>query len=285
MRRIRKPKESADQLIIKCIGGVLLLIFFFAPHAGEMLLGILALGLVCAVTYLIAKHIAKKEKQHTQIYAGIRPLAVHRDGLADALKTAEDAGVYVKQTPKAEKPTPRYTTADSLITKGEKQFYDVLKRAVPEAAIHTKVRVSDVIQHTTGFIGDFRRVSQFHFDWVICDPRTYKPILAVELDDSSHRQWRNKRNDETKDQAAKEANFPILRFPWARTYNENEIRNKIAVVVNRSADEAEKRKGNSDTKKCPRCKGVIIERIAKATGNKFLGCSEFPKCRYVVKIN
>ena len=31
---------------------------------------------------------------------------------------------------------------------------------------------------------------------------------------------------------------------------------------------------------CPRCKSELVERIAKASGNKFIGCSSFPKCRY-----
>lgn len=34
---------------------------------------------------------------------------------------------------------------------------------------------------------------------------------------------------------------------------------------------------------CPRCGAALIERIAKTganAGNRFLGCSAFPRCRY-----
>ena len=34
---------------------------------------------------------------------------------------------------------------------------------------------------------------------------------------------------------------------------------------------------------CPRCTGKLLERTAKATGQKFLGCNQFPKCRYTEK--
>jgi hypothetical protein len=31
---------------------------------------------------------------------------------------------------------------------------------------------------------------------------------------------------------------------------------------------------------CPRCNGELVERTAKSTGNKFMGCKNFPKCRF-----
>ena len=31
---------------------------------------------------------------------------------------------------------------------------------------------------------------------------------------------------------------------------------------------------------CPRCGGELAERTVKATGNKFMGCKNFPKCRF-----
>lgn len=40
-------------------------------------------------------------------------------------------------------------------------------------------------------------------------------------------------------------------------------------------------------KKCPRCGGKLVLRMAKKgdfTGNKFYGCSNFPKCRYIENI-
>ncbi|GHU97132.1 topoisomerase [Clostridia bacterium] len=36
-------------------------------------------------------------------------------------------------------------------------------------------------------------------------------------------------------------------------------------------------------KLCPKCGNPLVERTAKASGNKFYGCSTFPKCRYMEK--
>jgi len=345
MARYRKKRhnESLATLAIKGIGGILLLIFFLVPHGARIVIVILALGLACGAAYLIANYIAIKNKRKTEPYRNIDSSNVQTNGLSNALRTSQNAGVNVERVKPFEqaikdaagmvnyeksshleksseikqsirgahteiktfhkenvhftkedyerieknasdKKPPRYITAKSLITKGEEQFYAVLKKAVPEAEIHAKVRVSDVIQNTTGYIGDFRSISQFHFDWVICDPHNSKPILAVELDDSSHRQWRNKKNDETKNQAAKEAKFPILRFPWSKSYNEEEIRDTIAAIVNKAADESEIKTVDRG-KNCPRCTGKLIERTKKTTGEKFLGCSGFPQCRYVENLS
>jgi very-short-patch-repair endonuclease len=159
-------------------------------------------------------------------------------------KNKEDTFTPNLTMPKREEPpplppqeAPRYKIAKSLITEGEKIFYETLKRAIPEAAIHSKVRVSDVLIHASKNLGDFRRISQYHFDWVVCDPATSEPLLAIELDDSSHHSWRAKRNDENKNEAAEEAGFTILRFPWARSYDEDSIRLRIANVINKLADQ------------------------------------------------
>lgn len=32
-------------------------------------------------------------------------------------------------------------------------------------------------------------------------------------------------------------------------------------------------------KLCPKCRGVMVERVVKNTGQKFMGCSRFPHCR------
>ncbi|MGB0742908.1 MAG: restriction endonuclease [Opitutales bacterium] len=39
---------------------------------------------------------------------------------------------------------------------------------------------------------------------------------------------------------------------------------------------------------CPRCGGAMVERIARKgpnAGNKFMGCSNFPKCRHTASVN
>ena len=75
-----------------------------------------------------------------------------------------------------------------LLTPTESSFYDVLKQAVGEGLdIHAKVRVADVLEPNVSrrwkFIWRlaFNRIKAKHFDFVLCDPKTFEVKLAVEL--------------------------------------------------------------------------------------------------------
>jgi len=43
---------------------------------------------------------------------------------------------------------------------------------------------------------------------------------------------------------------------------------------------------NLTTRKCPIafCKGTLVIRINKGTGQKFIGCNNYPECRYTEAI-
>jgi hypothetical protein len=139
-------------------------------------------------------------------------------------------------------PRPRYVTRKSVLSKAEIAFHKVLLEAVPEAPIFPKVRVADVMDAAERWSGDFLRISQKHFDWVLCHPVSFEPLIAIELDDSSH-QWSQKqrKNDQVKDDAAHEAGIVLLRFPWQREYDAVKIRDRIGDVLDKIADAKESR--------------------------------------------
>lgn len=137
-------------------------------------------------------------------------------------------------------PRRRYVTRKSLLSNAEIAFHKALNAAVPEAPIFPKVRVADVMDAAERYSGDFLRISQKHFDWVLCHPVSFEPLIAIELDDSSHR-WSEKqrRNDRVKDEAASEAGIALLRFPWQPSYDVAQVRERIASVLDAIADEKE----------------------------------------------
>jgi hypothetical protein len=152
------------------------------------------------------------------------------------LSGAPSASTSVPSTPAR----ARYVTRKSLLSKAEITFHKVLLEALPEAPIFPKVRVADVMDAAERWSGDFLRISQKHFDWVLCHPVSFEPLIAIELDDSSH-QWSEKqrKNDQVKDDAAREAGIALLRFPWQREYDATQIRDRIAQVLDRIADAKE----------------------------------------------
>lgn len=135
---------------------------------------------------------------------------------------------------------PRYICKESIMSRAEIEFYRVLIKAIPETPIFTKVRVADVIDSKKKFSGDFLKISQKHFDWIVCHPETFQPLIAIELDDSSH-DWSTKqrRNDLVKDEVTEEAGLHLIRFKWQKYYSEAHIRNVISNALDEIANEAE----------------------------------------------
>ena len=131
----------------------------------------------------------------------------------------------------------RYSKSKSLLSPAELEFHKTLCAAVPEAAIFPKVRVADAVNATERFSGDFLRISQKHFDWLICHPDSFEPLIAIELDDASHqRNQRQIKNDETKNGIALDAGLSLLRFPWQSKYDVEKIRETIIAELNAVSD-------------------------------------------------
>lgn len=114
----------------------------------------------------------------------------------------------------------QYRCADSLLTPTEAKFYRALDSAVgPMAVIQCKVRLADILLAPERDLAAFRRVSQKHVDFVLCERVTLKPLLAVELDDPSHARPDRIQRDQFVDAAYASAGLPIVHIPTQRDYN------------------------------------------------------------------
>ena len=79
----------------------------------------------------------------------------------------------------------------SLLSPAELAFYNVLKDVLGDRfVILLKVGVRDLVEITNREVNQaaFNRVAAKHVDFVLCDQVTLHPLVAIELDDSSHYQ-------------------------------------------------------------------------------------------------
>jgi hypothetical protein len=77
----------------------------------------------------------------------------------------------------------------SLLSPAELAFYNVLKAAIGgRFVILLKVGVRDLCEITHREVNQaaFNRVASKHVDFVLCDQITLHPVVAIELDDSTH---------------------------------------------------------------------------------------------------
>src|SRR5436309_1688157 len=128
-----------------------------------------------------------------------------------------------------------YFSREHLLSQAELTFYHALRRAVPQhLMICPKVRLADVI-HCSGEAwkqGFGGRISQKHLDFVIADAASTAILLAIELDDRSHKRADRVARDEFLDRAMSAATVPLLRIVAAPTYDAR----ALGTIITRSLD-------------------------------------------------
>lgn len=110
-----------------------------------------------------------------------------------------------------------------MLTRAERTFFDVLRPLVEEHVhLFAMVRLADLIYIPCGTEkrqSHFNRIQSKHIDFVLCNHSDIKPILAIELDDSSHQRPDRIARDEFVDNALGQAGLPLLRVPVRAKYD------------------------------------------------------------------
>ncbi len=107
-----------------------------------------------------------------------------------------------------------YQSKPSLLTPPELYAFKTLSAIIPETHyICPKPRIADFLtpakqNRQTGF----NKISQKHVDFLIIESCSSRPILAIEIDDSSHNRKDRQERDLFINEALATARIPIVRF-------------------------------------------------------------------------
>jgi hypothetical protein len=127
-----------------------------------------------------------------------------------------------------------YRLRDDFLSPAEFSFYKVLSGLVgTHLVIQSKVRLADIffVSRPNENMSYFHRIAQRHVDFLICEPQTMKPLLGIELDDSSHNRSDRQERDDFVDHVFEAAELPLVRVPAEREYNSREIAAQIAPII------------------------------------------------------
>lgn len=182
-----------------------------------------------------------------------------------------------------------YRVRDDFLSPAELSFYKVLESIVGnKLAIQSKVRLADIffVARPNENMAYRAKISQKHLDFLVCDPKTMKPLFGIELDDASHKRADRQQRDQFVNQVFHAANLPLLRFPAQHTYTRDEIVSKISPIfkqenANVATPEPKKTKAAS-APLCPKCDIPMVVRTVKKgqhAGKQFYGCQNYPQCR------
>lgn len=189
-----------------------------------------------------------------------------------------------------------YSLKTELLSAGEISFYHILKAiAGPSVTICPKVRLTDVfsVQSGKGWQSNWNRISQKHVDFLLCDAATMTLLMAVELDDKSHKRADREARDELVNRVFDDAGLPLLHFPAKGSYRTDDIaaqivpclrRNQPITAVNPVQPVASVEGGAPC---CPKCGKPMVIRTAKSgarAGEQFYACSGYPQCKTILNI-
>lgn len=128
-----------------------------------------------------------------------------------------------------------YEKIPFLFTPAEIRFLKALDQSIsdyPDLRVFGKVRIADVLKVTKqrkkrNFWRYFTKISSKHLDYVITHTKTLEPLVAIELDDSSHQRKDRIERDIFVNKACEAANLPLLRFPVQKSYELQAIQVEI----------------------------------------------------------
>lgn len=131
-----------------------------------------------------------------------------------------------------------YKGVNSLLTKAELNFYNTLEPVCGELnfTLFAKVRMWDLVNIVSkdNYLTCRNKVQSKHIDFVLCDARTLKPIVCIELDDKSHNREDRIARDKFVDEVLISSGYKMLHIPCAYTYSKRIIKNKIQKAVLKS---------------------------------------------------
>jgi hypothetical protein len=184
-----------------------------------------------------------------------------------------------------------YHQVDEFISPAELNFFFNLKSVLGDSAlIFSKVKLSDLFYAKTCDYGKNRsynnRIDRKHIDFLLCDPKTLKPILGIELDDKSHQRADRRERDGFVNNVFQAAKLPLMHIPVQRSYSQNELKTKLsAYLPGGQNSKAQLEPVEASSPSCPKCGSEMVLRTAKRgdnQGGKFWGCSRYPECRGIV---
>lgn len=188
-----------------------------------------------------------------------------------------------------------YGLRDQLLSPTELAFYHTLVSVVQtHAIVCIKVRLADILfvarphEHRAAF----NRIAQKHIDFLLCESGSLRPLVGIELDDSSHQQPSRRERDDFVNQAFVAARLPLVHVPVQQTYVAARVAEQVmpwlglhAPTDQRPVDLPVMAASPPVTAAAPFCTNcavpMVVRTVAKGAhqGRRFYGCVNYPHCR------
>lgn len=230
----------------------------------------------------------------------LRAIGLPTEAVDDIVERILD-WLSTKDEPVAGPASLPFKLRDDFLSPAELSFYQVLRGVVGDrATMCAKVNLADLFFVATGDHRKKRaianRIDRKHVDFLLCEPKTMRPLAGIELDDKSHQRAERKTRDELIEEVFANAGLPLLRLAVKQGYSRADVEELVgkylpsgdAPVQGSQIIPVAPTPAAADEPNCPKCGSKMILRTAKSGGNaggQFWGCSAFPRCRSVLTVS
>ena len=184
-----------------------------------------------------------------------------------------------------------YRLREQFLSTPERSLLHTLQEMVGSRyVICPKVALNDVfyIARPNENVHFFNKIFRKHVDFLLCDPRTLKPVIGVELVRPGSRS-ETRDADQFMEDLFVSAGLPLVHVPSSERYSQRDVAELFQLAIMKVRDSAPLRAAakTDSVPMCPVCGRMMVLRIHRnglKAGKKYYGCMDSPKCNGVVEI-
>ena len=197
-----------------------------------------------------------------------------------------------------QKPTPAkdherlpYRLRENFMSSTELALFRVLQAMVGRHyVICPKVAVNDIfyIVRPNENVHFFNKIFRKHVDFLLCEPVTLKPAIAVELVKPVAK-TETREADQFMQDLFLSAGLPLIHVPSSERYSEKDLADLFELSVTKVKETGPLRATakTDSVPMCPVCGRMMVLRIhrnGEHEGKKYYGCMDNPHCPGVVDL-
>lgn len=141
----------------------------------------------------------------------------------------------IKEYWRGEEKNLPYFKRNYLLSKAESSFFRILEQATENKYyIFPQIRISNLLYVRTKGRSYYRFLNKIKYksvDFVLTDKDYLNPLLAIELDDSTHNRNDRMERDDFVEHAFYDADFPLLRIEYSLTYDIPKLKARIEELI------------------------------------------------------
>ncbi|MBI5936033.1 MAG: DUF2726 domain-containing protein [Chloroflexi bacterium] len=185
-----------------------------------------------------------------------------------------------------------YRLREHFLSVPEVALYRLLQKMTGEHyVVCPKVALTDIftIIRPNENVHFYNKIFRKHVDFLLCDPKTLKPAIAVEMVKPIARN-ETRANDQFMEELFFSEGIPLVHVPLGENYDVNDLVNLFTIAVSKTKNAPRHAPGlvGDSVPMCPVCGKMMVLRIHRdggKGGKKYYGCMDSPRCAGVVAVD